>query len=115
MSGRVSQTLNESNDRLFFDKKAVKITGINAAIDFDITGDEISIVQGLDRVNTAASLIDVHIDSALYDTITNFNPTEIGHNLKTFTAVSGQKEFPLGRPFTYNHVVKLNGVVYRCT
>lgn len=102
--------LNTANDRLFFDKQAKRIEGVGATIDFDITGDEISIVQGIDRVNDAASLIDVYVDGVLFDTISNYNNEPIGHETKTFTALANQKEFPLERPFTYNHVVKVNGV-----
>lgn len=110
-----SAVMNGTNDKLLFDNKAVKVSGENATIDFDIEGNEISIVHAILRDNSAASLIDVYIDGTLYDTISNFNDEPLGHETKTFTAVNNQKEFPLGKPFTYNHVVKVNGVTQTVT
>lgn len=110
-----SAVMNGVNDKLLFDNKAVKVSGQNATIDFDIEGNEISIVHAILRDNSAASLVDLYIDGVLYDTISTYNDEPLGHETKTFTAVNNQKEFPLGKPFTFNHIVKVNGVIQEVT
>lgn len=110
-----SAVMNGANDKLLFDNNAIKVSGQNATIDFDIEGNEISIAHAILRDNSAASLVDLYIDGILYDTISNFNNEPLGHEAKEFIAVNNQKEFPLGKPFTYNHVVKVNGVTQTVT
>ena len=107
--------LQSTNDKLFFDGEAMKVTGIGATIEFQSTGDEVSIVHAIERSNASASDIEVYFDGVLTDTFSNFNDQPLGHTTKTFTAVQGQKEFPLLMPFTYNHVIKVNGIEQQVT
>lgn len=102
--------LTGANNRKYFDGKALKITGVNAEIDFSIYGDEISIVQGIERSNLNASEIEVYVNGSLYDTINNWNPKPIGSDTKNFVGDGTTTKFDLGRCFTFNHVVTVNAV-----
>lgn len=83
--------------------------GEGAEIEFKLTGNEVSIVQSMDRINDNASEIEIYIDGELYDTFNNFTPTEIGSDTKEFTGNGTDVMFDLGRAFTYNHVVTVGG------
>ncbi|ALM50307.1 hypothetical protein AMR72_16300 [Flavobacterium psychrophilum] len=97
-------------NRQYFDGKAKKISGAGSELEFTISGNEVSIVQGIDRSNAAASEIDVYVDNVLHDTFNNYNPEPIGNTTKTFIGNGVSLLFDLGRAFTYNHVVTINGI-----
>ena len=105
-----SNVLSSVNDKLNFNGEVLKLTGIDSSLSFDLFGDEISFIQNIERSNYNASIIEVYIDNVLYDSFSNYNNAPLGSESKQFTAVSGQMEFLLEKPFTYNHVVTLNGV-----
>lgn len=96
------------NDRKHYRGQAL-LLGENDEIEFKLNGNEISIVQSIDRVNTNASEIEVYIDGELYDTFNNFNPSEIGTDSKEFEGDGVSVMFDLGRAFTYDHEVTVNG------
>ena len=100
--------LNGPNDEKFFGGNALKITGVNSNIKFSITGDEITLVQGIERSNTSASQIEVYIDGTLYDTINNWNTSPIGTESMAFEGDGKTKQFDLGRAFTFGHQIRLN-------
>lgn len=100
--------LNGPNDQKYFGGEALKITGVNSSIKFTIVGDEITIVQGIERDNNSASEIEVYIDGNLYDTINNWNTTSIGTDKKEFIGNGINKQFDLGRAFTFAHKILLN-------
>ena len=105
-----SSTLSGDSWRQLYGGYATKLEGANASLEFDIEGDELTICQAIERSNDNASVIDVYINGSLYGSFSNYNTDPIGHTTKTFTAEAGQKEFILEMPFTYNHVVTVNGV-----
>ncbi len=102
--------LNTINDRKFFDGVATRLTGANAEIAFTLTGNEISIVQGIDRSNLAAAEIELYIDGKLHDTFNNFNTAPLGEAQKIFTGDGKTTTFNLGRAFTYQHSISVNGI-----
>lgn len=106
-----SQTLlNSVNDRKFFNGNALKITGTNAEISFTLEGDEVSIIQGIERSNLNASEIEIYVNGVLYDTFNNWNTSAIGSTTKNFTGNGIDTKFDLGRAFTFGHTVTVNGV-----
>src|SRR5690606_30147311 len=100
--------LNGPNNRKYFGGEALKITGVNSSIKFSISGDELSIVQGIERDNLSASEIELYIDGSLYDTINNWNTSPIGNDKKEFKGDGVNKQFDLGKAFTYGHQIFLN-------
>ena len=111
VSGATANTLlNGANDRKLFGGKARKITGTNAQIAFGITGDELSIVQLIERAATNAATVQLWVDGALYDTFDNRNLAASGSETKNFTGDGTQTKFDLGRCFTYGHAVTVGGV-----
>lgn len=98
------------NNRKHFLGKALRLTGIDQEINFTLKGNEVSIVQSKDRVNTNASEIEIYIDDVLYDTFNNFNRSPIGTIDKNFTGNGSAVMFDLNTAFTYGHVVTVNGV-----
>ncbi|OYD42296.1 hypothetical protein [Sphingobacterium cellulitidis] len=96
-------------NRQYFLGKARKITGIGQEFEFKITGNEVSIIQGIERSNDNASEIELYIDGNLHDTFNNFNPTSIGTFTKNFTGDGTAVMFDLGMAFTYGHTVTVAG------
>lgn len=105
-----SSTLSGDSWRQLYGGYATKLSGADSFLEFDIEGDELTICQAIERSNANASIIEVYIDGSLYGSFSNYNPDPIGSTTKTFTATEGQSEFVLDMPFTYNHVVTVNGV-----
>lgn len=105
-----STMLTGTSNRKYFDRKALKIEGLNAELNFTVYGDEVSIVQGIERSNLNASEINVYIDGTLYDTINNWNNKPIGSGTKNFVGDGIATKFDLGRCFTYNHAVTVNAI-----
>lgn len=97
-------------NRMLFLGEATRLEGANEEVEFSLTGNEVSIVQAIERSNVNASVIQVFIDDVLHDTINNFNPEPIGNESKTYTGDGVSVMFDLGKAFTYNHTVNINGV-----
>lgn len=97
------------SNRKYFLGEAVRLEGIGEEIEFNITGNEVSIIQAIDRSNINASEIEVYIDGNLYDTFNNFNEAPVGNENKVFIGDGTAALFDLNKPFTYGHVVTLNG------
>src|SRR5690606_2328961 len=61
-------------NRKYFLGEALKLEGVGTEIEFSITGNEVTVVQAIERTNAAASEIEIYIDGVLHDTFNNFNP-----------------------------------------
>ena len=96
-------------NRKYFGGVARKFT-LNDEISFDSTGNELTIVQSIERINTNASEIELYVDGTLYDTFNNFNNSDIGTTTKNFSGNGIALMFDLGKAFTYGHTVMVNGV-----
>jgi len=96
-------------NRQYFLGQARKITGVGQEFEFKIKGNEVSIIQGIERSNANASEIELYIDGNLHDTFNNFNPTPIGAFTKNFTGDGTIVMFDLGNAFTYGHTVTVGG------
>ncbi|MDF2717393.1 MAG: hypothetical protein K0R28_4318 [Paenibacillus sp.] len=95
--------------RKFYGESAVLLTGTGSGAAFKLSGDELSVVQASERSNDSAALIELYVDSELYDTFTNYNEAPSGEEVVRFVADGTTVAFDLGRPFTYAHRVTVNG------
>ena len=94
-------------NRKFFRGEAAKISGKGASVEFDLSGDQLVIYQAIARTSDHAE-ITVYADGEEIGKFNNRN-TSLEHDQKSFEANGRQTIFPLGRPFTYNHRVTVNG------
>src|SRR5690606_11648515 len=104
----VEEKVNKSyldgvRDRKYLGGKDLKITSTNSSIKFSITGDEITLIQGIERDNSCASEIEVYIDGVLHETMNNWNNSPIGTDRLEFAGDGTTKQFDLGRAFTFGH------------
>lgn len=97
-------------NRKFYKGNAAKLMGMGAEATFTLAGDELSIVQGLERNNAGAALIELYVDGVLHDKFSNYNELPCGSETKIFTGDGQTVKFDLGRCFTYNHTVTIDGV-----
>lgn len=95
--------------RKFFGESAVLLTGAGSGAAFELNGDELTVVQAMERGNESAAVIDLYVDGALYATFTNRNGSDSGERTVRFVADGETNTFDLGRPFTYAHRVTING------
>jgi hypothetical protein len=58
-------------NRKFYKGNAAKLMGMGAEATFTLAGDELSIVQGLERNNAGAALIELYVDGVLHDRFSN--------------------------------------------
>ncbi|AJG86982.1 hypothetical protein BG02_3222 [Bacillus anthracis] len=94
----------------FYKRTARKMTGTESSVSFSLVGDELSIVHGLERSNKGAAIIELYVDGQLYDTFSNYNTEPYGNTVVNAIGDGTTVKFDLGRAFTYNHVVKVNGI-----
>ena len=94
-------------NRKFFRGEAAKITGKGASVEFELTGDQLVVYQAIARTRDYAEIA-VYADGKKIGTFDNRNPT-LGHEEKSFDGNSKKRLFPLGRAFTYNHKVTVDG------
>ncbi|RKN64450.1 SGNH/GDSL hydrolase family protein [Paenibacillus ginsengarvi] len=97
------------SSRKFYGGGAWKLTGSGSGAAFTLEGDELTVVQGKERGNEAATLIDLYVDGVLYDTFSNLNESPSGEEAVRFAADGAADTFDLGRPFTYAHNVTVDG------
>lgn len=95
----------------FYGGKAIKITGIGNSVSFSLKSDSLSIVQGMERSQDNASIIELYVDGKLYDTFSNYNPNPVGSEVKEFTGDGNSVKFDLGRCYTYAHKVTVDGIL----
>lgn len=94
-----------------FDGYGIMLSGTGCFLEFDFTGDTLYLCQLIRRVSGYGE-IQVRADGAVVDCFDNRNPT-LGQDSKSFTANGKETLFSLGRAFTYNHQVKINGRLLR--
>lgn len=95
--------------RKFYGESAVRLIGAGSGATFELGGDELSVVQALERNNESAALIDLYVNGELYDTFTNRNDSPSGERTVRFIGDGVKHTFDLGRPFTYGHRVTVDG------
>ncbi len=86
-----------------------RIEEIDAAVEFDLFGDELTINLLKERGNVGAALIDLYVDGSLYDTFSTVNTLPAGRRSKGFIGDGIKAEFDLEEPFTYEHLIKIDG------
>ncbi|MBC7764868.1 MAG: S-layer homology domain-containing protein [Hyphomonadaceae bacterium] len=96
------------NNNRFYKSSATMLSAQGSEVTFSLEGDELSIVQGIERTHKNASIIELLVDGVKYDEFSTFNQTPIGHENLTFQGNGKTLLFDLGRSFTYNHLVKRN-------
>lgn len=98
----ISGTNYSISNMRFYGGTARKITGVNSYVEFQMYGNEVSLLQGLERSNKGASIIDLYVNDTLYDSFSNYNIEPSGTTVHSFTGNGTQTKFPLGRNFNYN-------------
>lgn len=91
---------------LFYGGNASLISGLTAAIEFDLFGDEIAICQALRRTPSAYGVMNVYADGSLIGTFDNKNT--VGSAAEDFSG-EGLQEIRLSHPCTFNHRIYING------
>ncbi len=104
---RFSSQPEQITNRKLFRGKASVLKGLGSTVEFEHEGDELAICQLVRRTADYAE-IGVYADGQKVASFDNRNP-EIGEDVKNFTANGKTKLFSLGRPFTYNHKITVNG------
>lgn len=97
------------SNKKFYNEKATKITGANSSAKFTLKSSEVHICQAIERGN-GNTILDVYLNGVLFDTIETKNKRPSGTETKTFTGDGTKVKFDLGRAFTYNHSVSVDGV-----
>ena len=62
------------------------------------------------KTNDEACEVELYVDNSLIDTFNNFNNKPMGHKTVSITANATDYKYDLGQCFTFNQVVKVNGV-----
>ncbi|MGY4559476.1 SGNH/GDSL hydrolase family protein [Bacillus thuringiensis] len=113
LSDSNDMTYNGTNsfisNKKFYNEKAVKISGANSSVNFTLKSNEVHICQAIER-GLGNTILDVYVDGVLFDTIENKNRRPSGTETKTFAGDGAKVKFDLGRAFTYNHAVTVDGV-----
>lgn len=100
-----------------FSQHPVKISGNGASVSFAFFGQQMHICQSILR-GSDYGIMSVYADGVKVKEFTNDNKRPQGHTTETFTiGAVGSNEYAvvtLSRCFTYNHVVKVDGVPVAC-
>jgi len=95
--------------RKLFGGSATKLLGTGSGASFDITGDELTVVQAKERTNESAAWIDLYVDGVRYDSFSNWNEQPCGTESLRFAGDGATAAYDLGRAFTYAHRVVVDG------
>ncbi len=98
------------SNKKFYKETATKLSGIASTVDFKLSGNELSLSYCKERDNAGASIVELYVDETLYDSFSTYNKEPNGKEQKKFTGDGKTTMFDLGRPFTYGHIVKIDGV-----
>ncbi len=99
------------SNKLFYKGSALRLQELNSEARFDLSGDELSLCIARERGNVGASLIEVYADGVLLDTVSTWNSEPFATGLNApFTGDGVTRQFDLGQPFTFGHVVTVAGV-----
>jgi len=116
MSSEMTYTCSATNitPKEFLSPKLYKgightITGVGSAVEFELSGDELAICQVIQRTSSWGKL-GVFADGKRIATLVNKNHT-LGQGQMSFVGDGKRRLLELGRPFTYNHKVTINGKV----
>ncbi|MGE4564259.1 MAG: hypothetical protein AB7F32_05265 [Victivallaceae bacterium] len=94
--------------RKFFHGKAARINGKGAAVEFELDGDTLAIWQAI-LPGPDYGIAGIYADGEKIGEINNRHPA-CGHDRREFTGDGKTRVFPLGRPFTRQHQLTLDGV-----
>ncbi|WP_167859142.1 SGNH/GDSL hydrolase family protein [Paenibacillus cymbidii] len=95
--------------RKLFGGKALKLQGAGSGAAFELTGDELTLVLAKERSNRSAACVDLYADGVLIDTFSCWNEEPCGTDTVRFAGDGQTAAFDLGRAFTYEHQVDLDG------
>lgn len=93
----------------FYLGSAKRISGLNTEISFNLDGDELSLSVARERENTGACLVELYVDSVLYDTFDTYTKPSVSRT-QNLTGNGADLKFDLDGCFTYDHVVTVDGV-----
>lgn len=105
----VSGMAETLTSRKFYNGSALKLTGAGSEASFVLEGDELSLVQAMERGKRPGSLIELYVDGVLHDTFSNFNGQPNGTERLRFRGDGDTDKFDLGRCHTYAHRVTVDG------
>jgi len=105
----VDGTSESAINAKFYGGSALKLDDVDSSASFTLGGNELSISFGKHRENVGAAIVELYVDGELYDEFSTYNDAEIGSDTKNFTGNATDVMFDLGRCFTYNHVVTVDG------
>jgi hypothetical protein len=97
-----------SNEPMCYQSNIGQLSGVDATVDFELYGDEISIALCLERGNDGASIVELLVDGQVHDTFSTYNWLPSGTDVFNAVGNGSDKTFDLGRAFTYGHVVTLD-------
>ncbi|MEF3303449.1 SGNH/GDSL hydrolase family protein [Paenibacillus sp. GYB003] len=111
----VSGIAEKVESRKFYLGSALRFLKEGSEASFTLEGDELSIVQGIERGSRPGSLIELYVDGVLHDTFSNSNDSPCGTERLQFKGDGRSDTFDLGRCQTYGHEVtvdneKLKGI-----
>ncbi|TEA79846.1 hypothetical protein [Allopusillimonas ginsengisoli] len=107
LSGSFAPHLNSSH----YKGSAIRLSGVGSQAQFDLTGDECSLVLPRERGNADACVAELYVDDVLFDTFDVFNGLPYQEGIvKSFTGDGSQLKFDLGQCWTFDHVVTVGGV-----
>lgn len=95
------------DSRKFFHGKAARINGKGATIEFELDGDALAIWQAI-LPGPDYGIAGIYADGEKIGEINNRHP-DFGHDRREFTGDGKTRIFSLGRPFTRQHQLTLDG------
>lgn len=93
----------------FYQGSIKRISGLNGEISFNLDGDELSLSIARERENTGACLVELYVDSVLYDTFDTSTKPSVSRT-ENFTGNGSTIKFNLDGCFTYDHSITVDGV-----
>lgn len=88
---------------------AAMLEGSGSEVSFEWPQERLVLIQAIQRTNARASLIDVYVDGELADSFSNYNEQDEGAETISFNGDGTTGIFDLGRAFTFDHAVRLDG------
>lgn len=93
---------------LFFRGSCTRLVGADESASFELAGDEVTLCIARPRGVHGAAVCELLIDGAVHDTFTTLGNPVTSHS-ENFVGDGGDRKFDLGRAFTFNHVVTVDG------
>lgn len=95
------------NESMCYQSTVGKLSGVNATVDFELYGDEVSIALCKERANSGSAIVEFLVDGQVHDTFSTHNTLPAGSSVFNAVGNGSDKTFDLGHAFTYGHVVTL--------